>query len=124
MFRAPSQAGLPSLHLMLADIPANDRQIAKHLGISLSTLQRYRREEQAPRAIMLALFFETRWGRSAADAEAANFASIQAGLNAALKRKNAALERHLVELELELSRGGGSAANTPFFEPGRVSGAS
>ena len=56
-------AGLPGLNFMLADIPANHNQVARHLGVTEQTLKKYIKSEGAPRAIMLALFWETRWGR-------------------------------------------------------------
>ena len=77
MFRSPSMAGLPSLETMLQDLPANLNQTARHLGISLQTLKKYSKAGQAPRVVLLALFWETRWGRSAANTEAANFATVQ-----------------------------------------------
>lgn len=76
MFRAPSHAGLPHFSLMLSDLPATVAQVAKHLDLAPSTLARYRATGQAPRAVMLAMFWETRWGRSAADCEAANWGAI------------------------------------------------
>jgi len=122
MFRAPSQAGLPDLATLLADLPASPQQIAHHLGVSLATLERYRRANEAPRAVMLALFWESRWGRSAADCEAAQYGSLMYQYGQALKNENAALRRQIDQLELELvSSGAGSAANTPFFHPGQGS---
>src|SRR6218665_3785550 len=76
MFRAPRPAGLPSLSLMLADLPAQPAQVAAFLEISRRQLQRYQLADQAPTPVMLALFWETRWGRSAADCEAANWAAL------------------------------------------------
>ena len=63
---------LPQLLTMLDDIPANDKEIAKHLGLSLTTFKKYRRNEQAPRPVMLALFWLTSWGMGAIDAELVN----------------------------------------------------
>lgn len=118
MFRSPSTAGLPSLHQMLADIPASDTQTARHLGISVRTLQQYKRTGAAPRAVMLALFWETRWGRSAADTEAANWAAVQYRRAASAERRNAALLRQIEVLEGELARAGSGAANGPLWRVG------
>ena len=63
---------LPQLLTMLDNIPANDKEIAKHLGLSLTTFKKYRRNEQAPRPVMLALFWLTSWGMGAIDAELVN----------------------------------------------------
>ncbi|HNE59164.1 MAG TPA: hypothetical protein PLA33_02640 [Ottowia sp.] len=78
MFTAPSAAGLPPLSVLLDSIPAQPRQLARHLGVSLTTLHRWRRADQAPRAAMLALFWESPWGRSLAHTAADNAARAHA----------------------------------------------
>ena len=118
MFRAPSQAGLPPFPHLLADMPARPDQIAQHLGLSAATLNRYKTAEQAPRAVMLALFWESRWGRSAADTEAVNWAAHSHRRAQWLERENAALRRQILTLETQLSQGSGFAANSPFFAIG------
>lgn len=118
MFRSPTQAGLPSLAILLADLPADHGAIARHLGITLSTLQKYLRAGQAPRPIMLALFWESRWGRSAADVEAANWGAVHYRLAAGMERQNAALLRTIRILEGELAQSGAGAANGPVFRSG------
>lgn len=118
MFRAPSQAGLPPLSYLLADIPATTGQIAKHLGIPFDQMATYHAKEEAPRAVMLALFWESRWGRSAADCEAVNWAAHSHHEAQVLKRENAALRRQIESLELQLSQGTSSAANAPFYAIG------
>lgn len=117
MFRSPSAAGLPGLDLMLADLPANQQEIARHLGITPRTLQRYKETGSAPRAVMLALFWETRWGRSAADCEAANWAALHYRAAMIERRQNVALRGQLARLERELSQAPG-AANAPLFKLG------
>ncbi|MGA8787255.1 MAG: hypothetical protein WB542_18165 [Polaromonas sp.] len=118
MFRSPKMAGLPALSLMLADLPAHHDQIARHLGISPRTLANYVRAGQAPRAVMLALFWETRWGRSAADTEAANFAAIHYRRAQITERRNAALLHQIGVLEGELTQAGNGAANAPIYRVG------
>lgn len=115
MFRAPSQAGLPALATILGDLPATPQQIARHLGLSPVTLARYTAAEQAPRAVMLALFWETQWGRSVADTEAVNWAAMHHRESALLRRENAALRRQIEVLEAQVSQGTGHAANAPFY---------
>lgn len=117
MFRAPTTSGLPPFAFMLDDVPATPAQIARHLGITAKTLQRYRMADIAPRAVRLALFHETRWGRSAADAEAHNFGQVHYRHAKALERANAQLLARIAELEAERATGPGQAANTPFFDP-------
>lgn len=120
MFHAPSQAGLPGLATLLDAIPATPTQIARHLGIAESTLQRYRQQDRAPRAVMLALFWESRWGRQWAYAEAEYAATLHAGLARALEAKNRRLIEQIGRLEQELTlvtaRGG--AANLPLWQVG------
>ena len=101
---------------MVDDVPATPAQIARHLGITPATLQRYRTTDSAPQAVRLALFFETRWGRSAADAEAHNFGTTHYRHATALQRENAVLHARIVQLERERATGPGQAANTPFFD--------
>ena len=113
MFRSPRH--LPSLSTMLDDLPANRVQIARHLGITTRTLARYIAADQAPYAIMLALFWETRWGRSAADCEAATFGTLHKQLSDARERQIDALRRQIALLEGELARNGDKAANGPVW---------
>ena len=103
---------------MLADLPATRQQIARHLGISNRTLLRYIKDNQAPRPVMLSLFWETRWGRSAADVEAANFAALNYRLLKGLESDNARLKVQVATLELLCSRGPAGAANQVFYRVG------
>lgn len=118
MFRSPSHAGLPALQTLLDDIPASPKEIASHLGISLTTLRNYIKAGQAPRAVMLALFWESRWGRSAADTEAANYGAIYYRKAMGLERQNEALRHQIGVLEGELARAGSGAANGPIWRVG------
>jgi hypothetical protein len=52
---APSFARLPPLAYLLADQMESRKNIARHLGVSLRTLQRYQASSNAPRAVYLAL---------------------------------------------------------------------
>ncbi len=122
MFRSPTGAGLPALQTMLDDIPATPEQVARHLGIKPSTLATYRRKGTAPRSVMLALFWETRWGRSIADTEAANYAQVQRSHAQALQshvgRMAGAIWRLEVELEREKAGQPGKPANLPLWRFG------
>lgn len=118
MFRSPSSAGLPSFSTLLADLPASSHQVARHLNISTVTLNKYRKHDQAPRAVMLALFWETRWGRSCADTEAANYGAVYYRQAKGLERELAHLAGVVLRLELELSRRGTGAANSPVWRVG------
>lgn len=118
MFRSPSLAGLPHLKTMLDDLPTNHKQVARHLGITLQTLNKYIKAEGAPRAIMLALFWETRWGRSAANSEAANWAALCYRQVQGLENQIEILRKQITLLETEENRFG--AANSSIFNIGQL----
>lgn len=115
-FRAPRFAHLPHLLTMLDSI-GNDAAVCRLLGIHPSTLRRYRRDQQAPKAVMYALFWETPWGRETADInlinEARQFYSRAMVLESQLKR----MKKQVEALEAEL-QGYQAAANTSFYEIG------
>ena len=119
MFRSPSRAGLPPFDFMVDDIPASSEEIARHLGISTRTLQNYLRSGTAPRSVCLALFWETRWGRSAADTEAANWGALHYRghmiAQRELERLSGQIERLEVELSLAYTKGAAVAANAPVW---------
>ena len=99
---------------MLDDIAKPDKEVARWLGISVETLRRYKRNEQAPRAVMHALFFQTKWGLGQFDAEMHNslmYANAEiAELRKQCKKLEAIIEK--LEAEIELSTG---AANAPIW---------
>lgn len=112
MFQAPSAAGLPHLSTLLDSIPGTPKQLARHLGISARTLARYRRAGQAPRAIMLALFWESPWGCSYAHTAAFNDARIHAALSASLRAELDRLRGQLARLLADYHAA--RAANDPL----------
>lgn len=119
MYRAPSHAGLPSFATMLEDVPGTPAQVARHLGIKESTLKTYKRTGNAPRGVMLALFWETRWGRSAADVEASNAAATYGAQTARLTEHQARMAGAIWRLEVELDRTqAGKPANLPIWRWG------
>lgn len=100
---------------MLDNITSSDAEIAKFLEITPQTLRKYRQKGQAPRLVMLALFWETIWGQSAANCEAVNWGRLQFQENQMLKRKNAKLQVQVLQLEKALAEVD-QAANSPIFE--------
>jgi hypothetical protein len=64
-FLAPTFARLPPLAYLLADQMESRKKIARRPGVSLRTLQRYQASGNAPRAVYLALWFESCWGMAA-----------------------------------------------------------
>lgn len=109
---APDQ--LPPLSVMIDDLhgPRTPEAIGLHLGVSGLTVRRWMAKDEAPRAAALALFWETRWGLSALDAQAVNLVRMHIGLNNALRRENASLQRRIQRLE---ALGGFGSANEPLY---------
>ena len=97
---------------MLRDVPAGPGQLARHLDLSTRTLERYTTAGQAPRAVMLALFWETRWGISQADTTAANQAACYYSLAQSLKREN---DRLRADLQRVQALGLYGSANAPLW---------
>ncbi|WP_284335839.1 hypothetical protein [Comamonas sp. NoAH] len=100
---------------MLDNIASSDAQIAKFLEISPQTLRKYRLKGQAPRLVMLALFWETVWGQSAANCDAVNWGRLQFQENQMLKRQNLKLKQRMHSLEKALAEVD-QAANGPFYD--------
>lgn len=113
MFRAPRQ--LPPLDALLSDLgqPGAD-VIARALGVTSRTVRRWLADGQAPRPAMLALFWESTYGRSQATADAHNAAMWARGEAAALKRENATLAARVAYLERVGQFG---SANAPTLAP-------
>lgn len=87
---------MPALSLMLEDIgkPAPEA-LARALDVSVTTVRRWIAEDQAPQPVLLALYWITKWGASAVDANAHNDAVASAGLARALRSEVDALRARL-----------------------------
>ncbi len=70
----------------------NAPSLAKHLGVTERTVYNWQLANNAPRAAHLALFWDTRWGRSAIDAKATNDARMYYGLAQSLRARVELLE--------------------------------
>lgn len=103
---------MPQLCDLLRQQLTTDRaEIARNLGISPRTLQRYEADNAAPRSIMLALYHESDSGRQAAHLQLFNEARAFAQLSASL-------ERHLQEqrrFAAALRPSSAKACNSAFF---------
>lgn len=101
---------------MLDDIAKPDKEVARWLGISVETLRRYKRKEQAPRAVMHALFFQTRWGLSVLEVEMHNRLALLESENAMLRRRVQEMQGIIRRLEKEIETGASAgAANAPIW---------
>lgn len=116
MFKAPRQ--LPPLDLLMADIgrPGAD-VVADALGVTPRTVYNWQASGQAPRPAHLALFWESRWGQSVANAEAVNGERFARGLSDALARENAMLRARVAYLERVGQFG---SANAPTLDAPRA----
>lgn len=111
MFRGPLHT--PPVGVMLDELPTSDATvIARHLGVTARTLARWQRTGNAPRMAHLALFWETRWGLSAAHCDAVNGERVALGLARALERECATLRARICRLE---ETGDFGAANAPMW---------
>lgn len=111
MFRATHT---PPLSFLLDDILTRDSAvIARHLGVSVRTFERWKELDEAPRAALLALFYESRWGYSLMETTAHNGAMYARQelrfARATIKR----LEGQIAHME---SIGDFGAANAPRLE--------
>ncbi len=77
--RLPRQ--MPPLSLILEDIGnPKPKEIARALCVSEAIVKKWIKAGDAPHPVMLAMFWLTRWGRSAVDCEAHNAAIMSAGI--------------------------------------------
>lgn len=118
MFRAPSQANLPHLHTLLNDIHGDIDQIARHLGISASTLRKYRALGQAPRIRDACPFLGVHLGPHDSRRSGIQSRSGTRSTGRKPKRQNKRLMEQIQQLEDELSETESHAANAPIFRVG------
>lgn len=111
MFRAPSPAHLPPFDLMCQDLGLPPAKIARYLGVTERTLRRWQ-HRGAPRAAHLALYWESRFGMSALEAERGNLIAHYHALAASLQRELHQAWRMIASMEAERSD---PAANSPFL---------
>lgn len=90
---------MPAYGDMLADLGnPSPKQVAKSIGVSEATARKWQRKDEAPRAVMLALFWLTSWGQQWANVDAFNDAQAQRQLANAFRRRNDELEKQIAHL--------------------------
>lgn len=115
MFRATHT---PPLSYLLDDIFERDlNKVAKFLGVTPQTLKRWKAADDAPRAALLALFYESRWGYSLMYTTAHNGEMRYRELADSRGRENAALRLRIERLE---RLGDFGAANRPTLQAVRT----
>lgn len=111
MFRATHT---PPLSILLDDMfEKNPKKVAKHLGVTVATLKRWKAADHAPKAAMLALFYESRWGYSLLYTTAYNAETMERGRADGLQRTNDALRVRIARLE---ALGNFASANEPIWK--------
>ena len=104
---------MPPLSFVLDDIGnPTAADLARAFNVSERTVRRWITADQAPRPVMLALWWLTRWGASQANADAHNAATLHAARARALDDENQALKRELSRV-LALNKTG--ASNAPLL---------
>jgi transcriptional regulator with XRE-family HTH domain len=115
MFRA---SHTPPLSYLLDYLFTRDlHQVARYLGVTVATLKRWKSTDDAPRAALLALFYESRWGYSLMYTTAHNEALFARQELEGLKREKAALLLRIARLE---ATGDFGAANAPVLSARRI----
>lgn len=110
--RAPRY--LPPVSMLLDDL-GDAKAVARYLGTNPRTIARWRAADAAPKAVHLALFWESRWGISLTETSAHNAAVLHAGHAAAMTRECERLRSVIAQLE---SARGWDCANSPVFKAG------
>lgn len=90
----------PPLSIMLQDIGLpNDAALAKAMGVTVRTAQKWIHQDKAPQAVMLAIYWLTRWGVSTIDTNAHNDAVMSYGLAKSRERQVADLQGQIKRVE-------------------------
>lgn len=106
---------LPSFNQILPHIGnPHPRQIAKYLGVAERTVYHWKKTDKAPKAVRLALFWESSYGQQTIDCELFNAMQTHKMLSESLGRKVGNLEARIRYLE---KNGPFGSANEPFLTP-------
>lgn len=89
--------------------------LAAYLGVSERTIYAWKARDEAPRAALLALFWESSYGLSALDAELFNTVTAWKKLSEMQGCEIATLHARIARLE-KIGRFG--SANAPYLNPG------
>jgi predicted DNA-binding transcriptional regulator AlpA len=105
---------LPIWHMILEDLADPPvHRVARVLGLSSRTVHRYNQTGQVPRSVLLALFWLTRWGRSAVHTQAVNDAALAF---AVARQREDEVTRLKVQLGRLESLGSFGSANAPLLK--------
>lgn len=86
-------AHMPPLSAMLADLAhPSAHDVARALGVTERTVYRWIASDDAPRPVLLSLFWVTQWGSQWLDADLYNRATLYQSLAESLQREKLAQE--------------------------------
>lgn len=101
---------LPTFEMLVDNIGASPRAISKYLGVSERTVFAWKAGRTVPKATLLALFWESSWGRSLHHTTLENGRQYQQAHVASLQREIARLNAQIARVN-NLS----DTANAPVF---------
>lgn len=79
---------VPPLGVMVHNIGnPHPRDLARALGVSTRTVYHWLQHDDAPRPVMLSIFWLTKWGQQWLDVDLFNYARAQTGLAESLARQ-------------------------------------
>lgn len=107
----------PALRTLAGDVAPTAPELARWLGVSERSAQRWLADDAAPRPVMAALWLASRWGMSDLDAHRQHLAQTAGALVAALQAEIGRLRADLERLA-PLARAG--AANEPLRPAGAL----
>lgn len=106
---------LPSFNQILPHLGnPHPRRLAKYLGVSERTIYHWKKTDKAPKAVLLALFWESSYGQKTIDYSTFNAMQSYKLLSESLKRNILNLEARVRYLE---KNGSFDSANEPFLTP-------
>lgn len=106
---------LPSFNQILPHLGnPHPRILAHYLRVSERTIYHWKKTDKAPRAVCLALFWESSYGQQTIDCELFNAMQTHKLLSESLGRKVRNLEARIHYLE---KNGTFDSANAPFLTP-------
>ena len=106
---------IPALSQVLPDLGnPSPREIARYLDVSERTVYGWKASDDAPRAALLALFWESSYGLSALDAELFNSVAVYRNLSESLNLEAQNLRTRIAWLE---KNGRFDCSNQPFIAP-------
>lgn len=107
----PCDRELPSFMQMLEDLRVKrPEELAEAMDVHPKTVRRWLDSQAAPKPVLLALYWLTRWGSASRDAELFNRAQVYQGLAEAQGRELKALKARVAHLS---RLGDFSSANDP-----------